>query len=165
MQFLEQPVVELVPHKLISLMIAKLSQIIIKYVMLLIEPRISPLALLALVWSAHSTAILQTAAVLPVEISGEQDLVIILGGLLAASNEAENGLLLLHGDGKDAAACLEVVLELLMEVERRLDLDEGAEFGVVVLDVVATLLILLDEGVLPAHGNVVDADIGVVAAA
>lgn len=165
MQFLEQPVVELVPHKLISLMIAKLSQIIIKYVMLLIEPRISPLALLALVWSAYSAAILQTAAVLSVEIPGEQDLVIILGGLLAASNEAENGLLLLHGDGKDAAACLEVVLELLMEVERRLDLDEGAEFGVVVLDVVATLLILLDEGVLPAHGNVVDADIGVVAAA
>ena len=98
-------------------MIAKLSQIIIKYVMLLIEPRIRPLALLAVVRStAHSAAILQTAAVLPVEIPGEQDLVIILGGLLAASNEAENGLLLLHGDGEDAAACLEVVLELLMEV-------------------------------------------------
>lgn len=58
-----------------------------------------------------------------------------------------------------------MVLKLLMEVKRRLNLHEGAKFGVVVLDVVATLLILLDEGVLPAHRDVVDAHIGVVTAA
>lgn len=68
--------------------------------MLLIKPRIRPLALLPLVSSANgATAILQGAADdLSVEVTREQDLVVVLGGLLAASNEAENGLLLLHGD-------------------------------------------------------------------
>lgn len=88
---------------------------------------------------------------------------IILASLLATTNEAEKRLLLLHGHRKDAASCLEMILELLVKMQWRLDLDQGAKLGVVVLDVEAALLILLDESMLPAHRNIMDAHVGVVA--
>lgn len=52
-----------------------------------------------------------------------------------------------------------------MKVQRRLDLYERAKFRVVVLDVVATLLVLLDERMLPTHGYIVDAHVRVMSTA
>ena len=55
-----------------------------------------------------------------------------------------------------------MVLELLVKMQWGLDLDQGAKLGVVVLYVESTLLILLDESMLPAYRNIMDAHVGVV---
>ena len=70
----------------------------------------------------------------------------------------------MHGDGKYAAASLEMVLELLVEVKRRLDLYQRAEFGIIVFDVEAALIVLFNECMLTTDRNVVDAHVGVVTA-
>jgi len=85
--------------------------------------------------------------------------------LVGSLNEAEERVLLLEVDNEHGAACLEVVLELLIQVEGRLDLGEGAELGVVVFDEDLALLVLVDDGVQSADRDVVDAHVGVVAAA
>ena len=90
-------------------------------------------------------------------------MIILVGLLPAATDEAEERLLLLHGHREDTSAGLEVVLELLVQVQGRLDLDERAELRVVILNVKAALLVLFDESVLPADRNVVDTHVRIVA--
>lgn len=55
-----------------------------------------------------------------------------------------------------------MVLELLVKMKRWLDLDQGAKLWIVVLNVVATLLILFDESMLSAHRNIMDAHVGIM---
>lgn len=57
-----------------------------------------------------------------------------------------------------------MVLELLVEVKRRLDLYQRAEFGIIVFDVEAALIVLFNECMLTTDRNVVDAHVGVVTA-
>lgn len=95
------------------------------------------------------------------EIASEQDLMIIFR-LLTSSDEAEQRLLLLHVHGEDASTCLEVVLKLLVKVQGRLDLNQSSKLRVVVLDEVATLVILLYECMLSAHRDVMDSHVSLV---
>ena len=58
-----------------------------------------------------------------------------------------------------------MILKLLMKMQWRLYLHKCTEFRAIILNIISPLLILLYKGVLPAHRDVVDANIGVVPAA
>lgn len=85
--------------------------------------------------------------------------------LLTSADEAEQRLFLLHVDMKYTPSSLEVVVKLLVKMQRRLYLNKCTKLGVVVLDVEATLFVFLDECMLSANRNIMDSDIGFVASA
>ena len=58
-----------------------------------------------------------------------------------------------------------MVLELLVQVQWCLDLHQGPELRIVVFNVVPALIIFFDEGMLAAHRDVVDADVGLMPSA
>ena len=58
-----------------------------------------------------------------------------------------------------------MVLELFVEVQWRLDLHQSSELGIVVFDVVSTLIVFFDERMLTAHRDIVDAHVGLMASA
>ena len=58
-----------------------------------------------------------------------------------------------------------MILKLLMKMQWRLYLNQSPKFRAIILNKVAALLILLYKRMLPAHRDVVDAYIGIVASA
>lgn len=77
-------------------------------------------------------------------------------------DEAEHRLLLLEGEVEHASTGLEAVLEVLIQVHGGLHLDEGAELRVVILDVYAAQLVLVQDGVKPAYRYVDYPHVGLV---
>ena len=68
-------------------------------------------------------------------------------------------MLLLHANSEGAPTSLEVILELLMQMQWRLNLNKCSKLGVVVLDVEPILFVFFDESMLPTNGNIMDANI------
>lgn len=90
---------------------------------------------------------------------------LILRLLLSTTDETEQRLLLLQVNREDRAACLEMVLELLVQVQWCLDLHQSTKLRIVVFNVVPALIIFFNESVLAAHRDVVDADVGLMPSA
>lgn len=107
--------VELIAHQIVRLLVAELSQVVIEDVVLSVQARIPVLHFFLLLFK---TITIETGAILLLEVSSQEHFIIILGSLLATANETKERLLLLHRNGKYAAASLEVILELLMKMKR-----------------------------------------------
>lgn len=107
--------VELIAYQMIRLLVAELSQVVIEDVVLSVQARIAVLHFLLL---QFETITIKAGAILLLEVPCQEHLIIILGSLLATANETKERLLLLHRNGKNAAASLEMILELLMKMKR-----------------------------------------------
>jgi hypothetical protein len=55
-----------------------------------------------------------------------------------------------------------MIFKLLVKMQWGLDLDEGSELGIVVLNIIASLIIFFNECMLPTDRNVVDSYICLV---
>ena len=70
---------------------------------------------------------------------------------------------MLQAHAEHSPACLKVVFEVLVEVQRGLDLYKGAELGVVVFDVVAAQFVFFDECMQTTHRNIMDSHVRIMA--
>lgn len=66
---------------------------------------------------------------------------------------------------EDASAGLKTIFKVFIEVHWSLNLDKSAELGVIILDVYAPKLILVQDGMKPTDRDVYDSDVSFVSSA